>query len=145
MAIIKDKAILYVTVSGIDNKQKETYPDAAKLTADFIQQKPLAAEPLQKTLQALVMAGENLQAIQVLIDAGADVNYTYTGANKLLFMAYKNGNPEVVNLLLQNGASLTPNEREFFKEMEPAFASSSAFLKAAETDTEPSISSKPVI
>jgi len=104
MAITKER-VLYISINGVDPSQKPTYPDPVKLMKRFLEEKPLSDEALQKTLQAYVLAGINLEAIQLLIDRGADVNYSYTGGDKLLRMADKNGNTAVTELLLKNSAS----------------------------------------
>lgn len=124
--------VLYISVNGVDPSQRPTYPDPLKLTKIFLEEKPLSDEALHKTLQAYVLAGTNLDTIQLLIDKGADVNYTYAGGDKLLRMAYKNGNSAVTKLLLENLASLTASEKEFFMDIDPGFAKSIGFLKAGE-------------
>lgn len=125
------ESVLYISVSGVDPNQEDTYPNATELTQSFLKDKPLSKEALQRTLQAYVLAGTNLENIQLLIDNGADVNYSYTGGDKLLHMAYQNGNNAVINLLLKNSASLTTSEQEFFKDIDPGFARSNAFALAS--------------
>src|SRR5688572_15270688 len=141
MAITKEH-VLYISVNSINPDPNVTYPNAVELVEKFLQ-KPLSDEALQDLLKVHVVAGTNIEAIQLLIDAGADVNYTYTGGSKLLFMAHKNDNPEVVKILLKNGASFTPKEQEFFQDIDPVFASIPGLIKASEKPKHSAQSSKP--
>jgi ankyrin repeat protein len=137
--------VLYISVSSVNPSQKATYPDAAALTKGFLKEKPLSDEALQKILQAYVLAGTHPDIIKLLIENGADVNYSYTGGDKLLRMAHQNGNTAVTNLLLKEFASLTDAEKRFFRDIDPEFANSVGFLKAAEKPEPPDHASKPAI
>jgi hypothetical protein len=129
---------LYITVSDIELRQDATYPDALQLIEQFQKQAPLELEKLQTTLQMNVLAGTNTDIIQSLINNGADVNYTYTGGDKLLRMAYKD--PIIADFLLKNGAILTSSEQDFFRDIDPDFANTPIFKSAsknASTDHNP--------
>lgn len=125
------ESVLYISVSDVDPTQKDTYPDVVELTQSFLKDKPLSKEALQRTLQAYVLAGSKLDCIKFLIDHGADVNYSYAGGDKLLRMAHQNGNSAVINLLLKNSAALTNPEQKFFRDIDPDFARSNAFVLAS--------------
>jgi len=134
--------VLHIVVNDVNPTQKVRYVDVAELTQQFLSKTPISTEQLQETLKAYVLAGTNLKTIELLIQHGADVNYTYTGGDKLLHMAYQNGNTAVTNLLLKNSAAFTSQEKKFFLDIDPEFASSVGFLKAGEKP-EPTVGFKP--
>lgn len=125
--------VLRVTVSGVRTDNQEKYPDALKLSQKFMRETPLSKEQLQEVLKAYVLDGKDLKLIKLYIEQGADVNYTYTGGDKLLRMAHQKGNNAAVDLLLEKKATLTLSEEVFFKAIAPEFAKSDAFARAAKT------------
>ncbi len=127
--VITESVLLYISVNDVVPNSKATYPNVEKLTEHFLKEKALSKEELQKILQAYVLAGTDLRMMQRLIDHGADVNYSYVGGDKLLRMAHEN--PAVTKLLIKNSASLTGLEQQFFKDIDPNFAKSEAFMHAS--------------
>jgi len=103
-AIDKGELLGYVLFEpGIDNRDAQL-KDAIELGADLNATTLLTATLLQKAISE-----EREAAVRLLLENGVDVNYRVSEADPTpLMYAINTGNPEMVTMLLDKGADVTP-------------------------------------
>ena len=100
--------------------------DAAKLLKKLLGESRLPEEKLEDILKCVVDADLPIRHAELLVDAGANVNRSFAGVDKLLRIAYTHikkdhTNGDMFNFLLKSHAVLNEKEQDFYKDVDPKF------------------------